>query len=244
MMDDFPSEMTIVGVDMAWGERRPDGVCALAVNSHGAEIRAMGLTRGDDDLLDWIDTHGGPGAVLLAVDAPVVCPNDTGARPVDRLTHVHFRRNHAGSHPSNRTRCGRPLRLVERWKQMGYTVGFSGRRVIAEVYPHPAMVRLFGLEHRIPYKRGPVSDRRVAFQRLQTEIRTCIARYFPGLTIPPDLDHLLKQRWIKDIEDQTDGVFCALIGYWHWMHQGKRTQIIGDLQTGFILVPRVDPPFD
>ena len=31
--------------------------------------------------------------------------------------------------------------------------------------------------------------------------------------------------------------FCALIGMWHWMHRGKRSEVIGDRKTGFILLP-------
>jgi len=29
----------------------------------------------------------------------------------------------------------------------------------------------------------------------------------------------------------------GLIGMWHWMHRGKRSEVIGDRKTGFILLP-------
>jgi predicted RNase H-like nuclease len=39
-------------------------------------------------------------------------------------------------------------------------------------------------------------------------------------------------------ERKPDGV-CALIGYRHWLHDGARTEVLGYLATGFILIPRL-----
>jgi predicted RNase H-like nuclease len=50
---------------------------------------------------------------------------------------------------------------------------------------------------------------------------------------------LLEARWTKDIEDQTDSLVCALIGDWHWRHGGERTQVLGDRETGFFLIPQI-----
>lgn len=109
---------------------------------------------------------------------------------------------------------------------------------MAEVYPHPAMVRLFGLRERIPYKRGPIQVRRREFRKLQTKLRGSLCEHFPALQVSREVSDLLQLPWTKDIEDQTDALFCALIGYWHWLHFGQRTEMLGDLATGFILVPR------
>ena len=32
-------------------------------------------------------------------------------------------------------------------------------------------------------------------------------------------------------------VSVVLIGIWYWMHRGKRSEVIGDRKTGFILLP-------
>lgn len=237
-MGAFPDRIHIVGIDLAWGERRPDGCCVLAVDRCQAQVRALGLSQGDDELLAFLDATVGRGPAFLAVDAPMVCPNPTGARPVDRLTHVHFGRFKSGCHPANLTLCPRPPRLAGKLVRKGFRIGTRGRRVVAEVYPHPAMVRLFGLSERIPYKRGAVEVRRREFQRLQTKLRACLREHFPALQVSRDLAGLLRMPWTKDVEDQTDAFFCALIGYWHWLHEGQRTETLGDLATGFILVPR------
>ena len=53
-----------------------------------------------------------------------------------------------------------------------------------------------------------------------------------------ELLSLLDLPWTKDVEDQTDAFFCALIGYWHWLHRGEKSEVLGDLSTGFMLIPR------
>ena len=108
---------------------------------------------------------------------------------------------------------------------------------MAEVYPHSAMVRMFGLPRIIKYKKGSVAERRKEFQRLQGLMRKLMKRKFPGLTLNQETRNLLKEKWSKPVEDRTDALFCALIGMWHWMHRGKRSEVIGDRKTGFILLP-------
>lgn len=230
--------MRIAGVDLAWGDRRPDGVCVLEVNRQRARVLALGLPQGDDELLAFLDHHLGGARAFIAMDAPVVCRNLDGARPVDRLTHVHFGRFKAGAHPCNLARCRRPPRVAARLVERGFTIGTNGGRVLAEVYPHPAMVRLFGLSERIPYKRGRIAARRREFRRLQTELHACLTAHFPALEMSAELSRLLGLPWTKNVEDQTDAFFCALIGYWHWRHRGAKTEVLGDLATGFILVPQ------
>ena len=121
---------------------------------------------GDAALLDWVETRVPPaaGPSLLLFDAPLVCPNATGSRPVDRLTTSRFGRFHAGPHPANAGRCVRPLRLARavseaRGGVIGWQLG-SAERLLAEVFPHPATIRLLGLERIVKYKRGPVAARR------------------------------------------------------------------------------------
>jgi len=39
-------------------------------------------------------------------------------------------------------------------------------------------------------------------------------------------------------EREPDGV-CAVIGYWHWLYDNARTELLGNLATGFIFIPRL-----
>ena len=168
-----------------------------------------------------------------------------GARPVDARTHVRFGKFHAGCHPANATKCPRPPRVAAKFVERGFRLGWEGLRqppsprLIAEVYPHPAMVRLFGLSERIRYKRGRVAERTREFRRLQRLLRLCLREHFPKLQLDTVTEALLRARWTKNVEDQTDAFFCALIGYWHWVHAGARTEVLGDFATGFILIPKL-----
>ena len=78
-MEDFPEAMRIAGVDLAWGDRRSDGVWVLEVNRQRARVLALGLPQGDDELLAFLDQHLGGARAFIAMDAPVVCRNHTGA---------------------------------------------------------------------------------------------------------------------------------------------------------------------
>lgn len=234
--------MRILGLDLAWGERNPDGVALLQVSGTAARLADSQRVQGDEALLDWVQ-RSAPASepALLLIDAPVVCPNASGSRPVDRESHRVFGRQHAGCHPSNQRLCARPLRLVKKLQDLGVRIGWElpmeGRQM-AEVYPHAALVRFFGLDRILKYKRGPVGLRRQEFQRLQSLIGGHLPSLFPGRERGPLLEELLDLPWTKDAEDRLDAVICALIGLHHVSHRGQRSEILGDRETGFILVPR------
>ena len=231
----------LIGVDLAWGEKKHDGVCFLEWNGRIGSVLGFGYPKGDHELLELMRKQGqGFQSVFVTVDAPIVCPNRTGTRPVDRLTHRMFHREHAACHPANSTKCPRPPRLARWMRKVGFQVGWEprmGMKTVAEVYPHPAMVRMFGLPRIVKYKKGSVGERRREFGRLQRLLRACLRRKFPQLRLNPETHTLLRQRWSKPVEDRTDALFCALIGLWHWRHQGRKSEVIGDLKTGFILLP-------
>jgi len=234
-------KVLLIGVDLAWGEKMHDGVCFVELDGVGGRVLGFGYPQGDRDLMKLIgETSRNYQTVFVTVDAPIVCPNRTGTRPVDRLTHRMFHREHAACHPANLMRCPRPPRVARILQRNGFRVGWetlAGGRWVAEVYPHPAMVRMFGLPRIIKYKKGSVAERRKEFQRLQGLMRRLMRRSFPKLRLGIEATDLLRLKWSKPVEDRTDALFCALIGMWHWMHRGKRSEVIGDRKSGFILLP-------
>jgi predicted RNase H-like nuclease len=130
-------------------------------------------------------------------------------------------------------------------KKNGFLVGWEplvGKKTAAEVYPHPAMVRMFGLPRIVKYKKGSVLERRKEFGRLQKLIRKILREKFSKLEMGEETKRLLREPWTKPVEDRTDALFCALIGLWHWMYQGRKSEVIGDKRTGFILLPESPSP--
>ena len=186
-------------------------------------------------------SRSAPAPALLLFDAPLLCPNATGSRPVDRLAQSLFRKFHAGPHPANAGRCGRPLRLAAAMgERFGFEIGWRGprtARLAVEVFPHPATVRWFGLERILKYKRGPLPARRAEFARLQGLVRALWPRGFPELAESTALEEALAAPWTKPNEDRLDAVLCALMGYQHWRDDGRSSEVIGDETDGFILLP-------
>lgn len=239
--------MRIIGIDLAWGEFKGDGVCLIEADADSRHARVTRVLHlyGDAALLGWLDECVPPPdtPAMLLFDAPLICPNATGSRPVDRMTHTLFGRFHAGAHPANAGRCPRPLRLAAALQTRGYVIGWDlsrSTRLAVEVFPHPAMVRLLGLSRIVKYKRGPVVARRAEFTRLQGLLRACVHGSFPELRMTPELEELLQAAWTKPAEDRLDAFVCALVGWHHWQHAGCRSEVIGDLEAGFILLPAVE----
>ena len=234
------------GIDLAWGERNGDGLCLLEAG--GGTLRCVEAAHvfGDEALLDWLAARlpPAPAPAMLLFDAPLVCPNVTGSRPADRLTHTRFGRFHAGAHPANRTLCPRPLRLAEAVvTRLGFEIGWQtprSARLAVEVFPHPAAVRWLRLDRIVKYKRPPVASRRAEFARMQRLLTACLRERFAELEKNASLVELLAAPWTKPAEDQLDAFLCALVGYHHWKHDGARSEVLGDLKTGFIVVPAAD----
>ncbi|MEX1010298.1 MAG: DUF429 domain-containing protein [Chthoniobacterales bacterium] len=241
-----PRRWSVAGIDLAWGERRSDGLCLLRGEGRCVVAVSHALTQGDAALLAWLREQAPPDEpFLVCLDAPVVCPNHTGARPVDKLTHRLFHGVQAAAHPANRTLCKRPLRVVRRLQRAGFAVATdwpATRRALIEVFPHPAIVRWFGLPRTIKYKRSPVAARRREFARLQRLLRGWLAAQAPEILQSHTTAVLLRTPWTKDIEDQTDALLCALVGRQAAVHGRRSMEILGDLRTGFIVLPEEEQP--
>lgn len=241
----------IVGIDLAWGERNGDGLCLIEAGETHARVVAAAHAFGDVALLDWLELQlRWDRPALLCLDAPIVCPNATGSRPVDRLAQTLFARFHAGPHPANRARCARVLRVVDLLQErLGFHIGWqwddapesSPPRHVIEVFPHPATVRMFALPRIVRYKRKPGRSAefcRGEFLRLQMLVRRWLRVHCPEMGQSETLDALLAAPLNKPTEDQLDALICALVGYQHWHSRGSATEVIGDLESGFIVLPK------
>ncbi|MEY2984206.1 MAG: hypothetical protein RLZZ568_823 [Cyanobacteriota bacterium] len=247
--------MKFIGIDLGW-QSGQSGLCCLQADRHYLHLldvtRRLSLT----DIFTWLDDWVEPGqGAMVAVDAPTLIPNQTGTRLPDRLTHLHFGKYHAGCYPAN---LGRPF--AQRTIAVGLDLearGFAHAPTITpqipgryqiEVFPHPAMIRLFQLERIIKYKKGTLSARKQALMQLQH----CIKTYLSQLTPTLKLDSLLSQSlWrspldltgkeLKALEDQLDSLMCAYIGayWWYWGLEGN--QVLGDERSGYIIVPDLTP---
>jgi len=224
--------MRFLGVDFGW-RSQPSGVAALA------ESRVMSARFTDpEQVLAWIDRQCGDQPAIVAVDAPLVIPNETGMRLADKLMHVHFGRYHAGCYPANRRLpfAQRVLEFSAALSRRGFQhadvilPGVPGRFQI-EVYPHAAAVNLFQLDQILKYKKGQLAERREQLKRY----RRLLARLIPaGLPRVPSLNGTA----LKACEDRLDAALCAYVGWLWWTYGTEHSAAYGCAAEGYVIAPR------
>ncbi len=239
--------MNFVGIDLAWGERAPSGVAVL--DEDGSLVHLSRATS-DEQLADALSEYVAS-ECLVGIDAPLVVNNPTGNRPCEAALNHDFARFDAGTHPTN---TGKPeFSDGPRGARLATRLGLeidpehpSGRRAV-EVYPHAALVALFGLGRTLKYKQRTNRP----FPLLHAEMLRLIA-LIEGLEHARVPLHLVASAaWsavvsgvatatrkgeLRRAEDQLDAVVCAYVA----MLAAKRPEVItsyGDPQTGRILTP-------
>ena len=114
-----------------------------------------------------------------------------------------------------------------------------------EVFPHPAMVKLFDLERILKYKKGNLAQRKAELKKLQHGICQKLTNLTPALSlnsplaktvITAELSHYSGQE-LKTLEDQLDSLICAYVGAYWWYWGDQRNWVLGDEQEGYIVVP-------
>ena len=191
---------TFIGLDLAWSPRNRTGG---AVIRNGRLIASSGQLGDNSEIFTFVATHLAEDApAVVAVDAPLRVPNESGSRTADRALSRDWRRFQAGALPTNRTLLGRMNRpqksvgereneprepvvrgeqLVEmlvrrlRFSEEVPVPKQSAIRTVCEVFPHPAHVSLFGLEKTLKYKARSgrsYEERWAAFEVYQRHLRT------------------------------------------------------------------------
>lgn len=233
------ADQLFLGIDLAWKAENRTG---LAVVGDAGQLLASGAVVTDTEIAEWIAGRLGT-VITVAVDAPLIVPNDTGQRVGEKEIGRAFGKYSASPHTSNRANpLFNPPRALTLAERFGWTVDPANRGsavspACIEVYPHPAMVGLFQLGERLLYKKGP--ERQRAFGDLMmhyeslTELRLTEHERWSGLKqtvanpMPGDFDR---------IEDELDAILCAHLA-WLWHHRPDVLQVYGSLETGYIVAP-------
>jgi predicted RNase H-like nuclease len=238
-----------VGVDLAWGGRRPSG---LAVLDPGGAVVVEGWATTDEEIGDSLAAHD-PGGAVVALDAPLVVGNPAGtSRGCEAELQRRYGRVGAGPYPTNLGLLGGRVRAMELVRRSGrpyLTVPRDPGRGTGwwavEVFPAPALVELGGLGRAVRYKKGPPEARRAGL-RAVVAVLEGLAGADPPLRLDPagvlarELHRLdgLRGAGLKAVEDLADAHVCAYVGLWWWAHGRAATLVAGDDATGAILVPR------
>ena len=249
--------MFFVGIDLAWSEKNNSAISVIKAEKENGELKYFNSRiKTNEEIVDWVISKIKNSWALIAIDAPLVVPNENGMRVADKLTTKLFRRYNAGTHPANRNCLGRygGLRgeaLANLFEKHGYKHNpyIKPRRkvkAIIEVYPHPAIVVLFNLSKIIQYKARKGRDYKFRwneFKRLQDYI-IGLKNYKPSLKIHPE--HVkrditkLKASSLKEFEDFLDSIICAYVAHYYWYWGLEKCAILGDLNNGYIVTPIFD----
>ncbi|WP_372735168.1 DUF429 domain-containing protein [Nocardioides sp.] len=238
--------MYYVGVDLAWGERKPTGLAVLDESGHLLHVSAATT---DDSIAEALATYV-EGECLVAIDAPLIVTNPTGNRPAEAALNKDFARFDAGAHPSN---TGKPefaeqprgARIAARLKLDMDPRSGRARRAI-EVYPHPATVALFRLGRTLKYKNKPGrslvqlrSELLVLMGLLESLTRAdprLLVDGEPWQSLRTTVENAERKSELRVVEDQVDAVVCAYVAMFA-DREPARTTTYGDFATGYIVTP-------
>jgi predicted RNase H-like nuclease len=229
-----------LGVDLAWSESNGSGACALDPDGRVVDERIL-VT--DDEILDWVNDLASESAVV-AVDAPLLVPNETGRRPCESELSREYGSRWAATHSSNRqlllNRHGaiRGEDLAGELRRSGFSDLWSQtQRTLLEVYPHPAIIEAFGLPHRLAYKKGRIAERRAGLRRLDVLILSLATADPPFIGSPVEITDTMTGPELKSVEDLLDARICAWVAA-VWNRYGSAgVRVFGDATSGHIAVP-------
>ena len=258
--------MKFVGIDIAWSEQNPSGVAVI--DSGGTLIRASGNLRSNDDICEFAGLNDHEDCAVT-IDAPLIVNNADKQRPVERQLTDIFGPYDAGPFPANLSNAAfQPTGRVQKFVRQLEGLGFEhqpkvkkqqSQRVFLEVFPSPAQVILFpcvthsGHTHCRPlrYKYKPGRSwvevqcewdmYRARVRSLQT--KEPVLRFSPEVSkaLSIDVSELTGVRY-KILDDLVDGIFCAYLAYYFWYWGDDRRWIIGDMNDGYVALPRCGLP--
>jgi predicted RNase H-like nuclease/ppGpp synthetase/RelA/SpoT-type nucleotidyltranferase len=235
-----------VGVDLAWGERKPTGLAVLDGDGRLVHVSAV---QSDEEIVATLTPYL-VGDCLVAFDAPLIVKNPTGNRPAEAALNRDFARFDAGAHPANTAKS--EFSSTPRGARLSGRLGLdmnprSGRaRRAIEVYPHPATVALFRLGRTLKYKNKPGRDR----ETLRGELKVLmglvegLATAAPALLVDGSgwsqlvgaVESATRKSELRVVEDQVDAVICAYVALFA-TRQPERTTTYGSFEEGYIVTP-------
>jgi predicted RNase H-like nuclease len=233
----------VLGVDAAWTAKNASGY-ALVENIGGAWRLIAAAPNGEEFSLRCGLSEKGQRIApalhaakhvlkdrlpdLIAVDMPLSKKEITGRRASDLGVSKRFGAAKCATHSPSAERPGKisgPFRIACEAK--GYELIVAAGPLpplsLAEVYPHPALLRLTGARERVPYKVGKTKTywpkaspekRCAAVLDSLGNIVAALEAFIIGVKreVAPRLEGTKGFAPLKPAEDMIDAIICAWIG--------------------------------
>lgn len=232
----------VLGIDAAWTERNPSGIALI--ERIGATWRLKVAASNLRDFARACDVappaDAGVGFAvacakrildgrppdLIAVDMPLSLQPITGRRLSDIGVSRRFGAAKCATHSPSWERPGKvSARFHEDCRVEGYRLKTLSSPVhpltLAEVYPHPALLRLMVVEERVKYKvgktttywRGASAKARLANVRGELQkIAQQLDSVVEGAAATIDVEAPSTFRALKPVEDTIDAIIAAWVG--------------------------------
>jgi predicted RNase H-like nuclease len=232
----------VLGIDAAWTKHNPSGFAliekvgahwrlrAAASNIEGF-ARDCGMEPANEAGLDFAiacaeRALGGRLPELIAVDMPLSRNPIVGRRASDIGVSRRFGAAKCATHSPSAARPGKVSdQLHEDCKRRGYRLKTAASPqsplTLAEIYPHPALLRLMAAKERVPYKVAkttrywPDASSEERLLRVRGELQKIARRLDEVIAgVLPLVDVEAPQTFsaLKAAEDMIDAIVSAWIG--------------------------------
>ena len=247
----------LIGFDSAWTSKNSGGLIGVLRWDDGTigELgppRIVNYTQAQEAILGW-QAELTPSATIVLLDQPTIVTNPGGQRPVENIVGSTVSRRYGGMQPANRSKkemFGNQAPVWEFLKRFGGAANplgpVSGTLVI-ETYPVLAMIAL-GWALPDLSRQARHTDRLPKYNPEQKKTFSILdwqhvcGRASDGLR---ERGLIGIGQWIHDAagrsplrkpdQDSLDACICLLVAL--HLAEGKDCLMVGDLQTGYIVVP-------
>lgn len=220
-----------IGIDLAWGEKNFSGFCVSQQEGQKLKIIDIKLLKSIDEILQEIQKYK-DFKTYIGVDAPLVVPNETGNREIEKNFNKDFAQYKISMLPANKkllTKYSpkiRSIELFEKLSELGYKRDYENDKVIFEVYTHSTIAMCFHNHSILPYKRK--KGRSLEFIKEQLGLyKKYLLKEFHSHTIFKEEILSLKGQKVKDYEDMLDSITCAYAMWYCRDNDAKFYQVEG-----------------
>lgn len=235
-----------MGLDLGWTPRDSSGGVVLEPTEDGGVIVVSAESlRSHEDTLRWITRNRGRAVCTLAVNAPIIVENLSGARPCDRQLLEHFSRFRIDEYANNTVSASHPRTMGRALMRMGFDPNpqTEGDRII-ETHTQAAQVLLFGVDRPVRLKAGPIGARKEAVARLREMITE---RLYDGRPMLDDSEALsqmmdahlpdLNGTRLGELEERLEALLAGYVAAYLGQNGTASCAFLGDMDRGYILLP-------
>ncbi len=170
--------------------------------------------------------------------------NPSGQRRCEKRLSKFYGHRWASAYPSNKTLYpnAKSVELSRKLVQEGFS-HLGNEKWQIECYPHPAIIEMFGLEKRLPYKKGKVLERKDGQKQLANFLKALSGSKIFRLCFEIDLPNTddkyinsFRGKQLKNNEDTLDSILCLYIAALYRL--GIKSTTFGTVEAGYIYVPQ------